>query len=163
MLSQLSELFAKVRQERSISIKELYDLSGVSTAVISDFENKKYLPKTDAILRMSIVLDIPLKDVLSAMLPPDEVLQKDSNSTANLDFVLTSLGFDDKEKEIITSYIMSTLLLKKHPTLRALILSDNSYNKQKGIKSYLEKYGMTKDLPRNWNPYSNNYSSSDNF
>ena len=63
--SYLLKLFSNaVKQKRSVSIKELSDKSGVSTAVISDFENKKYLPKIEILLRLFYVLDIKIADFI---------------------------------------------------------------------------------------------------
>jgi len=114
MLNQLADKFNKERTKKQLSIRELNKLSGVSTAVISDMENKIYMPKTDGIIRMSLALDIPLEDVLSAMLPPNTALTKNNNKPSEILNILTGLGLDKKEKDEVLAYLGYIMFRRKH-------------------------------------------------
>lgn len=73
MLSQCAEKLKRVRNDKNMSIRTFSELSGVSTAVISDFENAKYLPKMDILVRFALTLDISINELLSTLKPDDEV------------------------------------------------------------------------------------------
>ena len=64
---RLSRMFKSYRQKKGYSHRQLSKIAGVSTAVISDLEIGKNLPKFDNLLKLALALDIELVDLLSEM------------------------------------------------------------------------------------------------
>lgn len=106
MLSQCAEKLKKARNDKNMSIRAFSELSGVSTAVISDFENAKYLPKMDILVRFALTLDITINELLSTMKPDDEVeeaVKVDGNSLLKTFFI--AHGIDDKDIDEIIEFM----------------------------------------------------------
>lgn len=107
ILSRLAVKFKEVRKQKKISIREFSELSSVSTAVISDFENKKYLPKLEILVRFALALDVPIEELLSTMTPSGKVINAVSCDDENelLSLALLSTGVSSKMMLEIMDFI----------------------------------------------------------
>jgi transcriptional regulator with XRE-family HTH domain len=59
ILNQVGVFVYNQRKQKNITIKDLNIMTGVGTAVISDLENQKSMPRVETLLRISEALDIP--------------------------------------------------------------------------------------------------------
>lgn len=59
ILNQVGVFIYNQRKQKNITIKDLNIMTGVGTAVISDLENQKSMPRVETLLRISEALDIP--------------------------------------------------------------------------------------------------------
>lgn len=106
MLSQVAEKLKSMRNSRGISIRAFSEMSGVSTAVISDFENQKYLPKMDILVRFALALDLSIGELLSSLAPSDEVVKTatcDNNEQAER--FLMGMGLNAENMLEVLDYI----------------------------------------------------------
>ena len=83
---------------------------------------------------MSLALEIPLEEVLSAMLPPDKVLKKEGSTFLNLFDILMGLGLEKKETEDIYEYIVFTLFKRSRKTTNPEEIINMGANSRKNIK-----------------------------
>ena len=109
MLTKSADLLKDRRINKNLSIRMLSELSGVSTAVISDFENKKYLPKMDILVRLALILDVPINKLL-AFMQPDEHLERFENivkveSNSFITTFLLAQGVANEDVEEIKDFI----------------------------------------------------------
>lgn len=59
ILNQVGVFIYNQRKKRNVTIKDLNKMTGVGTAVISDLENQKSMPRVETLLRISEALEIP--------------------------------------------------------------------------------------------------------
>lgn len=59
ILNQVGVFIYNQRKQKNITIKDLNIMTGVGTAVISDLENQKSMPRVETLLRISEALEIP--------------------------------------------------------------------------------------------------------
>lgn len=64
---KLSYLFKLKRNNKNYPHRKLSELANVSSAVISDLETGKILPKMDNLIKLALALDINLTELLSEM------------------------------------------------------------------------------------------------
>ena len=62
-LNRVAEIIKAKRKEKQLTLREMFDLSGVSTTVLSDLENKQYLPRLEVVFRLFTALGISVKDL----------------------------------------------------------------------------------------------------
>ena len=67
ILKQVGVFIYNQRKKRGVTIKDLNLMTGVGTAVISDLENTKSMPRIETLLRICEVLDISLSDLFDHM------------------------------------------------------------------------------------------------
>lgn len=67
ILKQIGVFFYNRRKAKDITIKDLNIMTGVGTAVISDLENKKSMPRIETLLRICEVLEISTSDLFDRM------------------------------------------------------------------------------------------------
>ncbi len=67
ILKQIGVFFYDRRKAKDITIKDLNIMTGVGTAVISDLENKKSMPRVETLLRICEVLEISTSDLFDRM------------------------------------------------------------------------------------------------
>ena len=79
ILKQVGVFIYNQRKKRGVTIKDLNLMTGVGTAVISDLENTKSMPRIETLLRICEVLDISLSDLFDHM--KLGTVKTDSNST----------------------------------------------------------------------------------
>ena len=79
ILKQVGVFIYNQRKKRGVTIKDLNIMTGVGTAVISDLENTKSMPRIETLLRICEVLDISLSDLFDHM--KLGTVKTDSNST----------------------------------------------------------------------------------
>lgn len=66
IMFNIGEFVERKRNEKKMSIRELNRLSNVSTAVISDIENGKSMPRVELLVRIAIAMDIPLNELFAS-------------------------------------------------------------------------------------------------
>jgi len=59
--SNIGKFFLDKRTSKKWSIRQLSKDSGVSTAVISDLENARSLPRIDIIIKLAMALEVPVQ------------------------------------------------------------------------------------------------------
>lgn len=64
-MKEIGDTIRDLRKLKGVSQRELAERSGLSIATIQGYEQKKYKPGTDAILKLSVGLDVPILDLLS--------------------------------------------------------------------------------------------------
>ncbi len=75
MAKKVAEKIKLTRKEQNITTRKLKELANVSTAIISEFEtHNEYLPKMEVLVKFALALNIEIKDLLSCMLPSQDVL-----------------------------------------------------------------------------------------
>ena len=67
ILKQVGVFIYNQRKKRGVTIKDLNIMTGVGTAVISDLENTKSMPRIETLLRICEVLDISFSDLFDHM------------------------------------------------------------------------------------------------
>ena len=67
ILKQVGVFIYKQRKKRGVTIKDINIMTGVGTAVISDLENTKSMPRIETLLRICEVLDISFSDLFDHM------------------------------------------------------------------------------------------------
>lgn len=67
ILKQIGVFFYDRRKAKDITIKDLNIMTGVGTAVISDLENKKSMPRVETLLRICEVLEISTSNLFDRM------------------------------------------------------------------------------------------------
>lgn len=101
VLHKLSVFFKEKRKEKNISLRMLSKVSGVSTAVISDFENEKYLPKLDILIKFTLALDMEFNDLLSAMAFDSATIETPDKDLCEAAFTTYLLSKGLKTKDMI--------------------------------------------------------------
>ncbi len=113
ILKQVGVFIYNQRKKRGVTIKDLNLMTGVGTAVISDLENTKSMPRIETLLRICEVLDISLSDLFDHM--KLGTVKTDSNSTLvtdnpmnkydKLSSFVAGLDYTKEEVADIVSYI----------------------------------------------------------
>lgn len=67
ILKRVGVFIYNQRKAREVTIKDLNLMTGVGTAVISDLENTKSMPRIETLLRICEVLDISYSDLFDHM------------------------------------------------------------------------------------------------
>lgn len=67
ILKRVGVFIYNQRKARGVTIKDLNLMTGVGTAVISDLENTKSMPRIETLLRICEVLDISYSDLFDHM------------------------------------------------------------------------------------------------
>lgn len=67
ILKRVGVFIYNQRKTRKVTIKDLNLMTGVGTAVISDLENTKSMPRIETLLRICEVLDISYSDLFDHM------------------------------------------------------------------------------------------------
>ena len=67
ILKQVGVFIYNQRKKRGVTIKDLNLMTGVGTAVISDLENTKSMPRIETLLRICEVLEISFSDLFDHM------------------------------------------------------------------------------------------------
>ena len=96
-LNRVAEIIKAKRKEKQLTLREMFDLSGVSTTVLSDLENKQYLPKLEVVLRVFTALGISVKDLTGVELGNPK---KDPYIDLRKDLNRLPLGVNDVEEII---------------------------------------------------------------
>ena len=96
------------REERNISLRKLYKLSGVSIAVICDFENGKALPRIESILRIVKALNLgnnEINELSNLIMSEFNINSTPTKSKTTLFTVLKSdYGYSNSSAEKIVDY-----------------------------------------------------------
>lgn len=60
------DLLKALRKEKKLTQKELADALDVDQSLISKYESHKKLPDVETMMRMSVVFDVPVQEIISA-------------------------------------------------------------------------------------------------
>ena len=75
MCRMIGAYINKVREEKGISLREMYRRTNISIAVLSDIENGQKLPRIESLIKLALALDIPMSDIFGSKLYPDFVIK----------------------------------------------------------------------------------------
>ncbi len=115
ILYSFADLVRKKREEKGLSHRELYKESKVSTAVISDLETHKSLPKLELLFKICITLDINLAEFFKAICNGYAVLHNNTKDKPqhNVEATDVSNTLLEHDMEIDKGIIATTLLNNK--------------------------------------------------
>lgn len=110
--------FKDLRQQKKLSIRDLSERSKVSTAVISDLENLRSLPRTEVLLKLAYGLDIKVEALFSHMYSdiPERVfdLSNKKNKSISLENIITQQGLNSIDTKDVLKYIEFLKFKSKH-------------------------------------------------
>lgn len=112
ILKKIGVFFFNKRKARGIIIKDLNFMTGIGTAVISDLENKKSMPRLETLIRLCEVLEVPTSEMFDEMKKGAENLNNNSkviiddtvNKYDDLSSFLASQDYTKEEVADIVSY-----------------------------------------------------------
>ena len=112
ILKKIGVFFFNKRKARGIIIKDLNIMTGIGTAVISDLENKKSMPRLETLIRLCEVLEVPTSEMFDEMKKGAEKLNNNSkviiddtvNKYNDLSSFLASQDYTKEEVADIVSY-----------------------------------------------------------
>lgn len=90
ILKQVGVFIYTQRKNRGVTIKDLNLMTGVGTAVISDLENTKSMPRIETLLRICEVLEISTSELFDHM--KLGTVKMDNNSTLVTDVSMDKYG-----------------------------------------------------------------------
>ena len=106
-----------LRQKKKLSIRDLSERSKVSTAVISDLENLRSLPRTEVLLKLAYGLDIRV-DLFCHMYSdiPEKAfnISNKKNKSISLEDIITQQGLNSIETKDVLKYIEFLKFKSKH-------------------------------------------------
>lgn len=113
ILKRVGVFIYNQRKARGVTIKDLNLMTGVGTAVISDLENTKSMPRIETLLRICEVLDISYSDLFdhmklgTARTDDDSVLVTDNpkNKYDTVSSFVAGLDYTKEEVADIVSYM----------------------------------------------------------
>ena len=131
VLHKLSAFFKEKRKEKNISLRTFSKVSGVSTAVISDFENEKYLPRLDILIKFALALDMEFNDLLSAMAFDSATIETPDKDLCEAAFTtyLSSKGVKTKDMTEILDFI--DFKISKYAPFEEWLANNGSWTKVK--------------------------------
>ena len=101
--------FAKVREERGISLRELSSQTGISKALIGAFEVGERLPRMDNIINLMVALKMPFEDVFGTKVGEAKLnytaqptQKRDDVQLSNL---LLKMNLDKNDIEDVIEYV----------------------------------------------------------
>ncbi len=107
----LAERIKDLRKERGWKQSDLSEKTGIDRNMISYYENGKYLPSADALLKIAEIFDISIDYLLIEDMPRKPLRQFVDSE------MMTALGeiekLDDKDKEMIKHMINSLITKNK--------------------------------------------------
>ncbi len=107
ILRRLGSFFGDERKKKDYSVRKLSDLSGVSSAVISDLENGNSMPRFETIIQLALALDITDMDKVFS-----NFIGGNSNSSqgrfGQIRQCLTNLGYGTGDIHQIIQFIRYT-------------------------------------------------------
>lgn len=113
ILDELGIFFANARDEKNFSVRKLSDLSGVSSAVISDLETCKSMPRFETIIQLALALDITdMNKVFSNFIKDDSQVQTHL-PFKQIRLTLAELEFSNGEINQIIQYIRYITYLRE--------------------------------------------------
>ena len=112
ILKKIGVFFFNKRKARGTIIKDLNVMTGIGTAVISDLENKKSMPRLETLIRLCEVLEVPTSEMFDEMKKGAENLNNNStviiddtvNKYDDLSSFLASQDYTKEEVADIVSY-----------------------------------------------------------
>lgn len=107
-----------LRQQKKLSIRDLSERSKVSTAVISDLENLRSLPRTEVLLKLAYGLDIRVEDLFCHMYSdiPEKAfnISNKKSKSISLEDIITQQGLNSIETKDVLKYIEFLKFKSKH-------------------------------------------------
>lgn len=107
--------FHEYRENSNLSLRDIYAAEKVSTAVVSDFENGKKLPRVETLIRLLNLVNMPYAEVFNSEILPSNIPNKSSIATRICKIqdcqypavkeILLTYGFNRREIEDIIQYM----------------------------------------------------------
>ena len=107
--------FHEYRESSNLSLRDIYAAEKVSTAVVSDFENGKKLPRIETLIRLLNLVNMPYAEVFNSEILPSNIPNKSSIATRICKIqdcqypavkeILLTYGFNRREIEDIIQYM----------------------------------------------------------
>lgn len=107
--------FHEYRVNSNLSLRDIYAAEKVSTAVVSDFENGKKLPRVETLIRLLNLVNMPYSEVFNSKILPSNIPSKSSIATRickiqdcqypAIKEILLTYGFNRREIEDIIQYM----------------------------------------------------------
>lgn len=66
MCRMIGSYIHHVREEKGISLRDMYRRTNISIAVLSEIENSQKLPRIESLIKLAIALDIPMSDIFGS-------------------------------------------------------------------------------------------------
>lgn len=101
----IGNFIANKRRERKMSIRELSRLSNVSTAVISDIENCKSMPRIELLVKLSIAMKIPLSELFTSFVPETYQVPTVEEQKQSLSSMLQMTGLTKIEVKEVLEFV----------------------------------------------------------
>ncbi len=110
ILKKMGVFFFNKRKARGIIIKDLNIMTGIGTAVISDLENKKSMPRLETLIRLCEVLEVPTSEMFDEMKKGAEKLNNNSkviidDTVSKYDDLSSFLASQDYTKEEVADIV----------------------------------------------------------
>lgn len=105
VMFNIGEFIEDKREEKKISIRELHRLSGVSTAVISDIENGKSMPRVELLIRLALSMGVSLNELFNSFIPQDYQVPTAKEQTQTLSSMLQKTGLTKPEVKEVLEFI----------------------------------------------------------
>lgn len=109
-LAQVGERIKKLREEKKLSLTDLAEKTGYSSAIISQIENHLLSPSLGTLIQISHALDVPLSKIFGEKSGhPYTIVRKNerklisrfaSKEGVNYGYTYESLGFDKKNRRM---------------------------------------------------------------
>ncbi len=110
MCRRIGEYINYVRENKGISLRELYRRTNISIAVLSDLENGQKLPRYETLIKLCIALEIPLEFIFGAKFVPlfrfnDKSGVKTPRSHDIIRNTFLNAGFNKDETKEIMNFV----------------------------------------------------------
>jgi len=105
IMFNIGEFIEKKREEKNISIRELSRLSNVSTAVISDIENGKSMPRIELFVKLALAMDIPLSELFANFVSQSYTVIPVKEQEQTLSGMLQTTGLTKIEVKEVLEFI----------------------------------------------------------
>ncbi len=103
--ANIGDYLKKRRAEKDLSIREISRRSGVSTAVISDIENGKSLPRIEILVKLALAMDILLDNLFASFIPRSFSTKTIEKQQLNLSGMLERTGLSKLDVKEVLEFV----------------------------------------------------------
>ncbi len=119
-LYKIGDLINLTRKEKGLNLAKLYELSGISSSIISDLENHKgATPNIHTLIAIANALELPKETFIKIIVDSFKECKKSDKINA-LKIALTEYGLPSKYLEPVIDYI-NHLMLKQEKAYTVLL------------------------------------------
>lgn len=112
MCRRIGEYINYVRENKGISLRELYRRTNISIAVLSDIENGQKLPRYETLIKLALALGIPLEFLFGTKFAPsfkyNDKSVKKPRADESIRNTFLNAGFSKDETKEIMNFIEFT-------------------------------------------------------